>query len=74
MTKEKLKIAFEINTKINTFEDAIKTLKNSDLFYIDCFDGSYKRGSIYIPLEIVDFAIDWFTKEKERLDKELEEL
>ena len=74
MTKEKLKRAIEINKTLEGAEDAIKTLKNSDLFYIYCFDGSYKRGSIYMPLEIVDFAIDWFTKEKERLEKELEEL
>lgn len=74
MTKEKLKIAFEINIKINTFEDAIENLKNNTKHKITSVDSGSHTWDTVIPQEIVNFAIDWFTKEKEKLEKEFEEL
>ena len=74
MTKEKLELAVKKNKEIAEKERTIQTLKNSDLFYIYCFDGSHKSGSIHIPLEIVDFAINNFINEKIKLEKEFAKL
>ena len=75
MTKEKLELAVEKNKEIIETERAIQALNDSVFFGIDCFsDKYYKLASIEIPQEIVDFAIDWFIKAKEKLEKEFEEL
>lgn len=77
MTKEQLERAIEIKEEIEETERAIKALRNNyehEIKLISTTDSRYSSVSVDIPQEIVDFAIEWFTKAKEQLEKELEEL
>lgn len=74
MTKEKLKIAFEINTKINKLEYNIENLQNNTKHKITSVNSKGNPCPIFMPQEVIDFAIAYFTKAKEQLEKEFEEL
>lgn len=74
MTKEKLKIAFEINTKINKLEYNIENLQNNTKHKITSVNSKGNPCTVVMPQEVIDFAIAYFTNEKDKLEKEFEEL
>ena len=74
MTKEKLLKAIEINTKINKLEYTIENLKNNTTHKITSINSKGNPCPIFMPQEVIDFAIEYFTKAKEQLEKEFEEL
>lgn len=74
MTKEKLLKAIEINTKINKLEYNIENLKNNTTHKITSVNSKGNSCPIFMPQEVIDFAIAYFTNEKNKLEKELEEL
>lgn len=74
MTKEKLLKVIEINTKINKLEYNIENLKNNTKHKITSVNSKGNPCTVVIPQKVIDFAIDYFTKAKEQLEKEFEEL
>lgn len=74
MTKEKLIKAYDINYKINKLEYNIENLKNNTKHKITSVNSKGNSCPIFMPQEVIDFAIAYFIKEKDKLEKEFEEL
>lgn len=74
MTKEKLIKAYDINYKINKLEYNIENLKNNTKHRITCVNSKGNPCTVVMPQEVIDFAIDYFINEKDKLKKEFEEL
>lgn len=74
MTKEKLLKAYDINYKINKLEYNIENLKNNTKHRITSTNARGNPCPIVMPQEVIDFAIAYFTNEKDKLEKEFEEL
>lgn len=74
MTKGKLLKAIEINTKINKLEYNIENLKNNTKHKITSVNSKGNPCTVFMPQEVIDFAVAYFTNEKEKIEKEFEEL
>lgn len=74
MTKENLKKAMELNSRINKLGYTIENLKNNKEHKIASVNSKGNTCVAVIPQEVVDFAIDCFINEKNKLEKEFEEL